>query len=66
MRRTFVGAMAFAFVSLTLVLTGVASGSTVVTTPNGTWTAYPGQSFSEADEGTRTLDLLHGKPCRRK
>jgi hypothetical protein len=21
--------------------------------------------FSEADEGTQTLDLLHGKPCRR-
>ena len=29
---------------LTAALPGLASASTVVTTPNGTWTAYPGQS----------------------
>jgi hypothetical protein len=42
MRSGFFGATAFAAVALSVVLIGAASGSTV-TTPNGTWTAYPGQ-----------------------
>ncbi len=42
MRRTFVGAMAFAVTLLALV--GSAHAVTTVVTTYGTWTAYPGQS----------------------
>ena len=41
MRRIF-GVATLAVAALSIVLIGSASGSTV-TTPNGTWTAYPGQ-----------------------
>jgi hypothetical protein len=43
--RKYFGAVALAAVALSVVLIGTAAGSTVVT-PNGTWTAYPGQSTS--------------------
>jgi hypothetical protein len=43
MKRSLFGAVALAAAALSVVLIGAASGSTV-TTANGTWTAYPGQS----------------------
>jgi hypothetical protein len=38
------------------LLTGVAGASTVVTTPNGTWTAYPGQSASYSAAVQQPID----------
>jgi hypothetical protein len=45
MRRWFI---APATAALLLVLTGAAVAATIVTTPNGTWRAYPGQATAYA------------------
>jgi hypothetical protein len=67
MKRSLFGAVALAAVALSVVLIGAAAGSTV-TTPNGTWTAYPGQStsYSAALQPPINLDGSSNWPAKSK